>query len=93
LSGDSTHVTVSGDTIELAGNVTTGKEKITATRIVQSYAGSKKVVNHLTVGGGGSRKPSHGAEEGNTPPNSANPASNPDSNKENPPSAAKPPRP
>jgi hypothetical protein len=57
LSGDSTHVTVSGDTIELAGNVTTGKEKITATRIVQSYAGSKKVVNHLTVGGGGSRKP------------------------------------
>ncbi|HZU33951.1 MAG TPA: BON domain-containing protein, partial [Candidatus Angelobacter sp.] len=50
LSGNSAHVTVSGDTIDLSGKVNTSKEKITATRIVQSYAGSKKVVNHLTVG-------------------------------------------
>ena len=48
LTGDSPHVTVSGDTIELAGTVGTNKEKITATRIVQSYAGSKKLVNRLT---------------------------------------------
>jgi hypothetical protein len=49
LSGDSAHVTVAGDTVELAGTVSTSKEKITATRIVQSYAGSKKLVNRLTV--------------------------------------------
>jgi len=49
LSGDSAHVTVSGDTVELAGTVGTNKEKITATRIVQSYAGSKKLVNRLTI--------------------------------------------
>ena len=50
LSGGSAHVTVAGDTVELAGTVSTNKEKITATRIVQSYAGSKKLVNRLTVG-------------------------------------------
>ena len=49
LTGDSAHVTVSGDTVELAGTVSTNKEKITATRIVQSYAGSKKLVNRLTI--------------------------------------------
>lgn len=49
LSGDSTRVKVSTDTIELGGNVGTNKEKVTATRIVQSYAGSKKLVNNLTV--------------------------------------------
>jgi hypothetical protein len=50
LNGDSPHVTVSSDNIDLSGKVNTSKEKITATRIVQSYAGSKKLVNHLTVG-------------------------------------------
>ena len=49
LSGDSPHVNVSGDTVELAGAVGTNKEKITATRIVQSYTGSKKLVNKLTI--------------------------------------------
>jgi BON domain-containing protein len=49
LSGDSPRVNVSGDTVELAGNVGTNKEKITATRIVQSYAGSKKLVNKLAI--------------------------------------------
>src|SRR5579859_122999 len=51
LAGDSAHATVSGDTIELAGTVGTNKEKITATRIVQSYAGSKKLINKLTING------------------------------------------
>jgi hypothetical protein len=51
LSGDSARVNVSRETIELAGAVGTNKEKITATRIVQSYAGSKKLVNRLTIGG------------------------------------------
>lgn len=51
LAGDSPHVTVSRDSIELAGSVKTNKEKITASRIVQSYAGSKKLVNNLTING------------------------------------------
>jgi hypothetical protein len=51
LTGDSPHVSVSGDSIELAGAVNTNKEKITASRIVQSYAGSKKLVNNLTISG------------------------------------------
>lgn len=51
LTGNSARVHVSGDTVELAGTVGTNKEKITATRIVQSYTGSKKLVNKLTVGG------------------------------------------
>ncbi len=51
LTGDNPHVSVSGDTIELAGAVNTNKEKITASRIVQSYAGSKKLVNNLTISG------------------------------------------
>jgi hypothetical protein len=51
LSGDSTHVKVSADSIELGGSVNSNKEKVTATRIVQSYAGSRKLVNNLTVSG------------------------------------------
>lgn len=79
LTGDRTHVTVTPEAIELAGNVGTSKEKITATRIVQSYAGSKKVMNHLTIGGKGS--PSTQPQENpqtNHPGGSANPATNPD---------------
>jgi len=64
LVGDSAHATVSGDTIELAGAVGTNKEKITATRIVQSYAGSKKLVNKLTING---RSEKSGADKGTAP--------------------------
>jgi hypothetical protein len=59
LTGDSAHVTVSGDTVELAGTVNTNKEKITATRIVQSYAGSKKLVNRLTIARRGEQDTPH----------------------------------
>ena len=70
LAGDSAHANVSGDTIELAGTVSTSKEKITATRIVQSYAGSKKLVNKLTVNGR-SEKPS--SDKGTPSPESKPP--------------------
>ena len=49
LSGDTVNVTVTEQEIELSGSVGTAREKQTATRIVQSYAGNKKVVSHLTV--------------------------------------------
>lgn len=51
LSGDSVNVTVSAESIDISGNVATSREKQTATRIVQSYAGNKRVVSHLTVSG------------------------------------------
>jgi len=91
LSGDSTHVRVTADTIELGGNVGTNKEKVTATRIVQSYAGSRKLVNHLAVGNrGGSAASSPSGQQdqtdrtatpGNSDRTGANPASNPEPNK------------
>jgi len=86
LSSDNTHVKVSADTIELDGNVATSKEKITATRIVQSYSGSKKLVNRLTINGATGKTTSPRTE----PPDSAdrtrptstpNPAKNPEPNK------------
>ena len=57
LAGDSARATVSGDTIELNGTVGTNKEKITATRIAQSYAGSKKLVNKLTIAARSEKSP------------------------------------
>jgi hypothetical protein len=89
LSGDSPHVNVSGDTVELAGNVGTNKEKITATRIVQSYTGSKKLVNKLTISPR-SEKSSPASTE--NPGSTANPANNPEPNKGTPPSGSKPPQ-
>lgn len=97
LTGDSAHATVSGDTIELAGTVGTNKEKITATRIVQSYSGSKKLVNKLTVGGrsdkSSQRIPSTDNTDRDRPQGTANPANNPEPGKGTPPSTAKPPQP
>jgi osmotically-inducible protein OsmY len=46
-------VNVTDSTIELSGTVPTGKEKQTAKRIAQSYAGNRKVIDRLTVTGRG----------------------------------------
>ena len=89
LSGDSPHVNVSGDTVELAGNVGTNKEKITATRIVQSYTGSKKLVNKLTIN---PRSEKSSPSSSDNPANTTNPANNPEPNKGTPPSSSKPPQ-
>ena len=50
LSGDTVNVTVSAASIDINGSVATAREKLTATRIVDSYAGNRKVISHLTVG-------------------------------------------
>lgn len=83
LTGDSPRVNVSGDTVELAGAVGTNKEKITATRIVQSYTGSKKLVNKLTI---------NPRSEKSSPASTENPANNPEPSKGTPPSSSKPPQ-
>lgn len=51
LSGSSIQVDVTDSAIQLTGSVPTGKEKTTAKRIAQSYAGNRKVVEKLTVSG------------------------------------------
>jgi hypothetical protein len=50
LAGDTVNARVSSDSIELTGTVGTARERLTATRIVESYAGNKKVVSHLSIG-------------------------------------------
>jgi hypothetical protein len=91
LSGDSAHVNVSGDSIVLAGTVGTNKEKVTATRIVQSYAGSKKVENKLTIGGRSEKaSPTDNAGRGRHAGSNANPANNPEPEKGTP--RSKPPQ-
>jgi hypothetical protein len=58
LSGSNIQVEVSDTSIQLTGSVPTGKEKTTAKRIAQSYAGNRKVVEKLAVTG---RSNSNGA--------------------------------
>jgi BON domain len=53
LSGSSIQVQVTDTAVQLSGTVPTGKEKTTAKRIAQSYAGNRKVVEKLTVNGRG----------------------------------------
>jgi osmotically-inducible protein OsmY len=53
LVGSSIQVDVTDSAIQLTGSVPTGKEKTTAKRIAQSYAGNRKVVEKLTVSGRG----------------------------------------
>jgi hypothetical protein len=89
LTGDSPRVNVSGDTVELAGNVGTNKEKITATRIVQSYTGSKKLDNKLTISPRNEKSSPASTEN---PDSTANPANNPEPNKGTSHSTSKPPQ-
>jgi hypothetical protein len=53
--------TASTDGIELTGDVATGRDRLNAGRIAQSYAHGKKVVNHIVVKGSG-------APAGSNPP-------------------------
>ena len=49
LSGDTVNVRVTTESINITGSVATAREKLTATRIVDSYAGNRKVTSHLTI--------------------------------------------
>jgi len=78
LSSSSVDVNVTDATIELSGSVATGKEKQTAERIAQSYAGNRKLVNRITVSGNGSSSSSGQAtpvQPDKSAPTSANPSS------------------
>lgn len=83
LANDNINVSVTDNEIDLSGTVANGKAKLTAKRIAQSYAGNRKVKEHLTVSGGQDNL-------SNPVRNNENPSSNPDSN--NKPSGNKPPQ-
>lgn len=57
LNGSKINVTVNDSQVQLTGSVPTGKDKITAERIAKSYAGSRKVVNKVSVSGAASSAP------------------------------------
>jgi osmotically-inducible protein OsmY len=51
LTHDSVRVSVLSDSIELTGSVGNSRERLTATRLAMSFAGSRRVVTRITVGG------------------------------------------
>lgn len=100
LSSSSVNVNVTDSTIELSGSVATGKEKTTAERIAQSYAGNRKVVDRITVTGNGNAASPSSSNSGSgqaTPPqpdNGSTPTSaNPSSTNGTPPTTQTPPTP
>lgn len=59
LNGSKINVAVSDSQVQLTGSVPTNKDKITAERIAKSYAGNRKVVDKVSVGGGNSSSQNH----------------------------------
>jgi len=49
LADDSITANVTDTTIELTGTVSSGKDRQSAKALAESYAGNRKVVDHLTV--------------------------------------------
>jgi hypothetical protein len=106
LINDSVNVSVTDTAIDLNGTVGSGKEKITAKRIAQSYAGNRKVTDHLTISARsntGTTTPDNSnnppGNMGTTSPSSTSPSStspssttNPEGNKTNPPAGTPPPK-
>ena len=68
LSGVMVNVTDSA--IELTGTVLSNRDRTTAKRIAQSYAGNRKVTDNLTVSGGGASPSSGGVGVSPSPNNS-----------------------
>ena len=68
LANDAISVVLTPDTITISGEVASGKEKKSAQRIAESYAGNRKVKNEITVnsnskGTGASPHPSYPSEK------------------------------
>lgn len=59
LAGQSVALRTTAEGLELSGSVETGKQKVTALRIVQSYAGNRKVSDKITVSKPTRRQPAN----------------------------------
>jgi osmotically-inducible protein OsmY len=77
LANNNVMVNIGDQGVEVTGTVDTGKEKVTAMRIAQSYAGNFKVVDRITLAGhapaanttqDANRNPSPRTQVNNTPP-------------------------
>jgi hypothetical protein len=81
LSNGSIKVTALAEGIELSGSVASGRERLNAARIAQSYARGKKVLNHIVVSGHSTPVPS-GPDETNAshPANFSKPTGSPEPN-------------
>jgi len=101
LSGSNIQTNVTDTDVELTGTVATPDQKQTAERIAGSYAGSRRVVNHITVsslngqtGTQGTTQPQtmpgQGSVNPQTPPRQTAP---PQQNPQNPPMSENPPQP
>jgi osmotically-inducible protein OsmY len=62
------NVTITSDKIVLSGSVPTGKDRQTAKRIAESYAGSRQVEDNLTVTGMGEQKQEENPPDAQQPP-------------------------
>jgi hypothetical protein len=82
LSNGSIKVTALAEGIELSGSVGSGRERLNAARIAQSYARGKKVLNHIVVSGHSPPPVPNGPDETNAnhPANFARPAVSPEPN-------------
>jgi hypothetical protein len=49
LAGTTVNVSVTGAGIELSGNVSSSRERLTASRLAHSYASGRKVINHIVI--------------------------------------------
>lgn len=49
LAGNNVNVSVTAEGIELNGNVSSSRGRLTADRLAHSYAGSKRVINRIVV--------------------------------------------
>ena len=49
LAGSTINVSVTGEGIELSGNVSSSRERLTAARLAHSYAAGRRVINHIVI--------------------------------------------
>jgi BON domain len=82
LRNGSIKVTALAEGIELSGSVGSGRERLNAARIAQSYARGKKVLNHIVVSGHSTPPVPNGHDEVNAshPANFARLALSPEPN-------------
>jgi osmotically-inducible protein OsmY len=83
FSRSGVRVTATRDGIELSGDVASGRERLNAGRIAQSYARGKKVINHIIVKGHSAPAGSNSQE--NPPANVNGSAGSPESGNSGPP--------
>jgi len=74
LSSCTTNVNVTDTNIELTGTCPTGKERQSVRRVAQSFAGNRKVMDHIKVTGKGSNSGTENMGTGTSSPNMTSPS-------------------